>query len=362
MADDAGEKSEPPTPRRRSEARQRGQVAKSGDLNSALLLLGGLLCMRWFAPRMMASLLMVMKKYLSVDDAMASGAMDVVMVISSIGMFALSAAGPILLGIVLLALASNLMQVGLLFTLYPLQPKLDKLNPINGAKRLFSAKTFVQLGMNLMKLTVACAVAYSAVMDRKDDILLVMAIRGWQQVVLISKILYEVGIRLAAVLLVLAILDFMWQRYKHERDLKMSKQEVKEEMRRMEGDPVIKRRRRQMQFAAALQRIRSMVPTADVVVTNPTEYAIAIKYDAESMPAPKVVAKGRNLLARKIREIAIANGIPIVERAPLAQALFKMVEVGQEIPEQFYKAIAEILAYVYELSGRSPRRKRAAAA
>ncbi|MEE8386182.1 MAG: EscU/YscU/HrcU family type III secretion system export apparatus switch protein, partial [Dehalococcoidia bacterium] len=223
-----------------------------------------------------------------------------------------------------------------------------------GIKRIFSVKTMVQMAMNLLKLIVVTFVAYLAISSRLDDIMLSMGIGGWRQVVLLSKVLYEVGIQLAAVLLILALLDFAWQRYKFNKDLKMSKQEVKEELRRMEGDPLILQRRRRMQFAAAMQRVKSAVPTADVVVTNPTEYAIAIKYDAEDMHAPKVVAKGQNLLARKIREIALRHRIPIVERPPLAQALFKMVDVGQEIPEQFYKAIAEILAYVYELSGRAP--------
>ena len=162
---------------------------------------------------------------------------------------------------------------------------------------------------------------------------------------------------MAFALLIIALLDFAWQRYKHERDLRMSKHEVKEEMRRMEGDPILKQRRRKMQLAAAMQHIRTTVPTADVVVTNPTELAIAIKYDAHDMSAPRVVAKGADFLAKKIREIAIMSAVPIVERKPLAQALYKTVEVGQEVPEEFYKAIAEVLAYVYKLSGKSvPKR------
>jgi len=362
MPGDTGDKTEPATPRRRTEARDRGQIAKSTDLSSALLLVGGMLCLRWFAPHMMASLMNAMKEYLALRDPATAVQIDIITVVSSMGLFALTAAGPILLGLVLLAITSSLLQVGLLFTLYPLQPKGDKLNPINGIKRLFSAKMVVQMAMNVLKLALVSSVAYLVISERKDDILLAMGIGGWQQVVLISKVLYEVGLWLAAVLLILALLDYAWQRYKFEKDLKMSKQEVKEELRRMEGDPIIRQRRRRMQFAAAIQRIRSAVPTADVVVTNPTEFAIAIKYNVETMQAPKVVAKGQNLLAKMIRDIAVENGIPIVERPPLAQALFKMVEVGQEVPEQFYRAVAEILAYVYELSGRAPRGKPATAA
>ena len=153
-------------------------------------------------------------------------------------------------------------------------------------------------------------------------------------------------------LLVLAIIDYAYQRFKNERDLRMTKQQVKEEMKRMDGDPLIKQRRRQLARQMLEQKIKKDVPTADVIVTNPTHYAIALKYDADKMGAPRVVAKGKDFLALKIREIAIENGVPILERPPLARALYKTVEVGQEIPERFYSAVAEILAYVYELSGK----------
>ena len=212
---------------------------------------------------------------------------------------------------------------------------------------------FVQFAINFLKLTIVTLVAYVSIRGRMDEIMLALGVSGWPQLILISTVLYQVGLQLAFALLIIALLDYAWQRYKHERDLRMSKHEVKEEMRRMEGDPILKQRRRKMQLAAAMQHIRTTVPTADVVVTNPTELAIAIKYDAHDMGAPKVVAKGADYLAKRIREIAIQSAIPIVERKPLAQALYKTVEVGQEVPEEFYKAIAEVLAYVYKLSGKS---------
>jgi flagellar biosynthetic protein FlhB len=157
--------------------------------------------------------------------------------------------------------------------------------------------------------------------------------------------------------LVLAIIDYAWQRWKHEQDLKMTKQEIKEEFRRMEGDPMLKQRRRQVQQQLAQQRMRYDVPKADVIITNPTELAIAIKYDADAMAAPRVVAKGQGYMAAMIRQIAAEHGVPIVERKPLARALYKTVEVGQEIPREFYKAIAEVLAYVYEITQRGYRRR-----
>ncbi len=362
MPGDAGEKTEAATPRRRQEAREKGQVARSHDLGSALLLLGGMLALRWLGPWTMQVLVAAVERYLVVDDAASAARLDLAPLVASVGLCVLSATGPIMVALLLVALLSHLAQIGFLVTSEPLRPNLTRLNPIAGFGRLFSSRTLVQLAMNLTKLMVVTWVGYLAIESRLDKIMLAMDVGGWQQLVVISRVLYEVGLILAIVLLVIAVIDFAWQRWRHERDLRMSKEEVKEELRRMEGDPIVKQRRRRMQLVAALQHIRKNVPTADVVVTNPTELAVAIKYDVATMQAPKVVAKGQDYLAAKIREIAVQSGVPIVERKPLAQALFKTVEVGQEVPEQFYKAIAEILAYVYELAGKAGRFRRAPAA
>ncbi|HWL92347.1 MAG TPA: flagellar biosynthesis protein FlhB [Phycisphaerae bacterium] len=359
MADHAGERTEAPTPRRRQEAREKGQVARSGDLSSAVLLLGGMIALRMFGMNTMAALMQAMRENLSVSDPAVGRNLDVSQLVITTGMIVLTAAGPFLLAVVLIALVSNLVQVGAIFSTQPLAPQLERLNPLNGVGRLFNTRTIVQLAMNLLKLMIVCLVAYVTIHRRLGDLMLAMALEGWSQVGLLSSVLYELGLKLALVLLVLALFDFAWQKLKLERDLRMTRQEVKEEMRRMDGDPIIKQRRRKMQLAAAMQRIRKMVPTADVVVTNPTELAIAIKYDSEKMTAPRVVAKGADYLAKKIRELAALHGIPIVERKPLAQALYKNVEVGQEVPEQFYKAIAEILAYVYQLSGKKMKERAA---
>jgi flagellar biosynthetic protein FlhB len=216
--------------------------------------------------------------------------------------------------------------------------------------------------MNIVKLAIVVGFSWRAIADHVGNILMAMEVGGWEQIRLICGTVYDIGLWIAIILLIIALLDYVYQRWKHERDLRMTKEEVKEEMRRMEGDPVMKARRRKMQFVALMQQIRKAVPTADVVVTNPTELAIAIQYDAKQMQAPRVVAKGQDFIAAKIREIAVASGVPILERKPLAQALYKSVEVGQEVPEQFYKAIAEILAYVYEISGKAKRMNRPSAA
>ena len=168
-----------------------------------------------------------------------------------------------------------------------------------------------------------------------------------------TQVVFNIILRVGVLLFILAIVDYVYQRHTIEQSLKMSKQEVKDEMKNMDGDPHIKARRRQIAMQRHRERLKQDVPKADVIVTNPTEFAVALKYDPETMAAPKVVAKGQGYLAARIREIAIANGIPILERKPLARALYKLCNVGQEVPEQFYSAIAEILAYVYELTGRS---------
>jgi len=200
-------------------------------------------------------------------------------------------------------------------------------------------------------------VGYSAVHGRIEQIISVQQLSFLQIFGLGAGIVFSIIVRVAVLLLVLAIIDYCWQRYRLEKQLKMTKQEVKEEMRRMEGDPKIKQRRRQIAIQMITQRFKKDVPTADVVVTNPTEFAVALKYDQTTMHAPRVIAKGQGYLAMKIREIAIAHGVPILERKPLARALYKLVDIGHEIPEQFYSAVAEILAYVYELSGKLKQRK-----
>ena len=362
MAADVGDRTEAPTPRRRQDARQHGQIARSSDLSSALLLLGGLLLLRWAGPYTWTALTNFFERYMTVDDAASASRLDLHPILASIGMVVLAAAGPIMAGLFIAAAASSFVQVGFVFTTDPLVPNLGRLNPLSGFSKILSGRTFVQLAMNIVKLAIVIGFSWRAIADHVGNILLAMEVGGWEQIRLICGTVYDIGLRIAIILLVIALLDYVYQRWRHERDLRMTKEEVKEEMRRMEGDPVIKARRRKMQFVALMQQIRKAVPQADVVVTNPTELAIAIQYDVKQMQAPKVVAKGQDFIAAKIREIAIASGVPILERKPLAQALYKTVEVGQEVPEQFYKAIAEILAYVYEISGKAKRMNRPSAA
>jgi flagellar biosynthetic protein FlhB len=351
MSEEYGEKTEAPTPRRRQEAREQGQVARSQDLTGAALIVGAILLLNAFGQDLMKALRVLLADTLSLrtTDPNAAFAQSLASLLH-----VARALAPVLVGVVLVVVVVNLLQVGFAPNLQRLQPNLGALNPLKGLGRVFGkGRSPVQALIAAAKLTVLVLVAYSAVRDRLGVIVSAQGLGYLQVFGLGADMVYSIALRLGMALLILALLDYAWQRYRIEQQLKMSKQEVKEEMRRMEGDPKIKQRRRQIAMQIAHQRLKKDVPTADVVVTNPTEFAVAIKYDAGNMHAPRVIAKGRDLMAARIREIAIANGVPILERKPLARALFKLVEVGQEIPEQFYSAVAEILAYVYELSGKA---------
>ena len=354
MAEDLGDKTEAPTPRRRQEAREQGQIARSQDLSSAALLVGAMVLLKSFGDDVVGALRALVAEALSartLDDRSPWTALDPFR--SPLVQFAKSLA-PLLVGVALLVVAVNLAQVGWAFNPRRLRPNPGALNPFKGIGRLFGkGRSPAQAVMGALKLVLVTTVAYSALHGRLADVVLAQQTGYLQILGLAAGIVYSIGLRVGIVLLLLAVLDYALQRYRVEKQLKMTKQEVKEEMRRMEGDPRIKQRRRQVAMQIAGQRLRRDVPTADVIVTNPTEFAVALKYDNGTMYAPRVIAKGRGATARRIREIAIASGVPILERKPLARALFKLVEVGQDIPEQFYAAVAEILAYVYELSGKS---------
>jgi flagellar biosynthesis protein FlhB len=361
MAEDQGDKTEAPTPRRRQEAREQGQVARSPDLAAAALLLSALIMLNSFGAGMVQSLQSMVRKMLSLDSMQDFTAKDALIDIVSALVSMASALAPLLGVAVVVAIVINLAQVGLVFNAERLAPNFEALNPTRGFSRLFSRGAGpAKLGLSLLKVLLLGAVGYSAVHGRLFEIVTIQQLSFVQIFYLAAQIIFSIGIRMAIVMLILAIIDYAYQRYRLEQQLKMTKQEVRDEMRRMDGDPKIKQRRRQIAMQLHRRRLKKTVPTADVVVTNPTEFAVALKYDAASMNAPRVIAKGRGVIAQYIRTLAIDAGVPILERPPLARALYKMVEVGQEVPEQFYTAIAEILAYVYELS-RKLKRKGAAA-
>ena len=350
MAEDFGDKTEAPTPRRREEAREEGSVAKSTDLTSAALLVGGMILLSRFGGDLLTAMLGVVKQMLSHESLshldgrhVFDGSAPAMIVVAK-------ALVPLMAGIIVIAVVANVLQVGWHPNPGRLAPNFEALNPLNGIGRLFKGKSMMVGVMALLKTALVAATIYSALHGRMNQIASVQELEFVQILHLGAEIVYSIGLRVGILLLILAIIDYGYQRWQLEQSLKMSKQEVKEEMRRMEGDPKIRMRRRQIAQQMAQKKLKKDVPTADVVITNPTEFAIALKYDVKTMHAPRVVAKGQGLIAKRIRELAIEAGIPILERKPLARALYKLVEVGQEIPEEFYSAIAEILAYVYELT------------
>jgi flagellar biosynthetic protein FlhB len=359
----AGDKTEAPTPRRRQEAREQGNLARSPDLSAAVLLLGALWLMRWFGAGIIVALRSVISEMLSPRSlADLDGRMVGPQVLHLVGQVGMSVA-PLLGGAVLIAVAVNVAQVGLNLNGQRLVPNLAALSPFRGLSKLLGGgRGPVFILMNVVKILLVGLVAYSAVGGRLGQIIAVQQLSFQQIFGLGCEIVFSIGVRVAMLLLFLAILDYIYQRYRLEQSLRMTKQEVKDEMRRMEGDPLMKQRRRQIAVQRAVQKLKKDVPKADVVVTNPTHYAIALKYEEGKMRAPRLVAKGADFMAQRIRELASEAGVPIVERPTLARAIYRMIDVGEEIPEQFYSAVAEILAYVYELNRRAGRAAAAPAA
>jgi len=352
MPADADAKTEPATPRRRREARMKGQIARSNDLSGAVALFMAMVALKLLGPGIWQSFIAIYRASLAPESP--TSLHTIMPLVGAITIEVAKRLATFLLIVMVAVFAVLYAQVGNLITFQPLTPSLSKINPLNGIKRLFSVRTVMMAVANMGKLLVVSVIAYLMFAHSAAPVIYSFTLGYSDAFWLGAALAFELGMQLSIALVVLALLDYAWQRYKHERDLRMTKEEVKDEFRNMEGDPKIKQRRRQLQFQLALQRIRQHVPKADVIVTNPTHVAIAIQYDAAVMAAPRVVAKGADELALRIRQIAMELSIPIVERKALARALYDVVEVGQYIPERFYHAIAEILAYIYELTGRSP--------
>jgi flagellar biosynthetic protein FlhB len=349
MPGDQGDRTEAPTPKRRQEARSRGQVPRSQDLPAAAVMLAGLVGLKVLGPGIWRRLQLVMHHGLEQGDQTGGGLASFAGAEARLALFTML---PLMIVVFIAALITLYCQVGVLFTWHPVTPSFAKLNPIQGLRRLLSARTAVLAVLNIGKLLLLVGVAYWTLKDVLHIIVFSANLEHVPLYAMGAKLLLNLGIRLAAVMLILAVADYAYQRMRHEKDLRMSKEEIREELKHMEGDPVLKRRRRDIQMKLAMQRIRRDVPKADVIVTNPTHFAIALRYAPAEMTAPRVLAKGADELALRIRQIAALHGIPIVERPVLARGMYDAVDVGQEIPERFYEAVAEILAYVYELTGR----------
>lgn len=360
MAETSGDKKHLATDKRRRQAREQGQVVKSQDLTSAALLLAALAVLWVLGGPAAEHLAGAMADALSVPRVQPLGAADATnWLLVSGGRLALASV-PMLIAMLVAGILVNVTQTGLLLSPAKITPKLSNISPLSGAKRILSVQGAARLGFGLFKVMIIAAVALLALRHYRDPILSLAALTVPEIASTLFRSLMGTCVWIGAALFVLAILEYSFQRWKHEKDLMMSDQELRDEMKETEGDPQVAARRKQVQRQMMMQRAESEVPKADVVVSNPTELAIAIQYDPLAMPAPIVLAKGAGVLAQKIRRIALENGIPVVERKPLAQVLYKSVEVGDVVPAEQYQAVAEVLRYVYQLQGKEIPRPTAA--
>ncbi|MBA3313074.1 MAG: flagellar biosynthesis protein FlhB [Planctomycetota bacterium] len=357
MAEENDDRTEDPTERRRAEAREQGNVAKSSDLTAAALMLAAAAAVLALAPPMSQQLAeLTVAAFSSVSLSLDQGR---ALQLGSGYIIGLGEAVlPVLLLAGLVSLGSNLMQVGVLFSPEALQPKFSRISPLAGVKRILSIRAVAKLGVSLGKLAILTSITSLLIGWALPEFLLLTGSAPGVVAVMIHESSARLAFSLAAALLVLALLDFSFQKWKHEQELRMTKQEVRDEMKNMEGDPHIRHRRREAHRKLAQSREMQSVKGADVVVTNPTHYAVALKYDPDRMPAPVVVAKGVDTIALQIRKIAAEHDVPILERPELARALYASVKVGRAIPVDLYEAFVEIMAYVYRITGKTPKNLR----
>jgi flagellar biosynthesis protein FlhB len=348
MAGGKDNKSESPTRRRLQKARDKGQIARSKDVSSAAVFLGVLLMLLFFGQTVFRVLESEMLFLFSarlpreITVGYLSG------IINTVSLHTASIIIPILMGAMVVSVGANVLQGGFVFSGEALGFHFEKLNPKLGLSRIFSKNGLIELFKSLLLIGAVSIITYQVVSRHMAlyPRLILMDVRKllhWT-----ASISYEVCVRVAVVLVIMAIADYCFQRYRFTEQLKMTKQEVKEEFKETEGDPITKARIRRIQREMARKRMMADVPKSDVIITNPTHYAVALSYKIETMEAPKVVAKGVGFLALKIRELAQEHDIPLVENKPLAQTLYKSVEIGEFIPGNLYRTVAEILAYVYK--------------
>lgn len=353
-----GEKTEQPTAKKLEDARKEGQVAKSKEIANAFGLLALFLVLKLYLGSMGTHFLeMFSAAYTQIPDVakMYNGNLPVAslqVLIRSVMLQIIIILAPVLLVGVVVAFVCDVAQVKWKPTTKPLQPKFSKLNPIKGFGRIFSANSLMELVKSFLKLLLIGYMVYSYLKDRIGQIFILYHISLNQAIGLIGETVTDLGIRVAAVYMIIAFMDFAYQKWKFNEDMKMTKQEVKDEYKNQEGDPQVKSKQKQRMREASMRRMMQQLPEADVVITNPTHYAVAIKYDPDKYDAPYVLAKGENYLAQRIKDVARENNIEIVENKPLARMLYANVDIGELVPPELYQAVAEVLAFVYHLKGK----------
>ncbi|MEL6740859.1 MAG: flagellar biosynthesis protein FlhB [Planctomycetota bacterium] len=347
-----GERTEQPTSKRLGKARNDGQVPKSQDLSAAFTLLIGVMLFAVLGSTLIAGFTRIMARELGGSGpGFGPWAEGIPTGTYTVAIDAAQLALPSMIIIFIAAVIAQLAQVGILFTTKPLMPKLSKLNPIQGVKRVFGKRGLVKSGINILKLSVLLGVATLVLVVRLEEIGALPRLHPAAAYAVLLRMLVELALILIFVLLLIAIIDYIYQRWQHKQDLKMTKQEVKDERKSMEGDPQIKQARMRAAQEILKQRIGQSVPQADVIVANPTHFSVALQYDRETMSAPTITAKGADEVALRIRYLAARANVPIVARPPLARALYFGAGVGETVAPEHYEAVAEVLAYVYRING-----------
>jgi flagellar biosynthetic protein FlhB len=346
------DKTEPATPKKREEARKKGQAGKSREIPSVAVLAAGIIFLYFGGRRLITSLENFIERTFNSVPAMKGSDFNIAYLSHEYLVTFILMILPMLATLVVVAIVANIAQTGFIWSVEPLAPKASKISPIEGAKKMFSKRALVELGKSIGKVMIVGWAAFSVIQGNFGRFLQLSYQDKAQIMGFMGKTSLDMVTRSCYVIALLALLDFLYQRWEFEQDIKMTKQEVKEEYKQTEGDPIVKSRIRSIQREMARRRMMEDVKKADVIITNPEHLAIALIYDSSSMEAPTVVAKGADRIALKIRSIAKENHIPLVENRPLAQNLYKLVDIGQQIPPDFYQAAAEILAYVYGLKNR----------
>ncbi len=353
MAEQAGEKKHEASQHRRDKAKEEGNVARSQDLGSAVLLLVCVVVLDWFGPQLFQAIVTMVVDQLQNQTYWESDSRTHLVIFVDLIRRAGLALLPLMGTAFLAAVLVNVGQSGILWIPEKLGFDLSRIDPLQGFSRLFSVQNATRLGFGLLKIGIVSIVLLWGLWTRAYDIMRLSGLSVEHVGVFVWRTTIDLTTQVAWSLVILAVLDYGFQKWKYEQDLMMTDEDLREEIKSTQGDPQMKARRRRVQREIASQRIASDVPKADVVITNPTELAVALQYNPKTMKAPIVVAKGAELVAARIRKIALEHGIPIVERKPLAQALFKSVDVGRAIPVEQYTAVAEVLKYVYQVKGKS---------
>jgi flagellar biosynthetic protein FlhB len=349
---DQSQKTEEPTQKRLEDSRQKGQVANSREVNNWIMILAGTVVVMLFAPAMMRDMRLAMLKFIEKPHAMRLDAAQAGEVLVDLFLNV----GVILLTPMLIlfgaALATGLVQSGLIMAPERIKPKLDKISLISGVKRLFSMRSLTEFAKGLFKISVVGFVATMLMLPEFASLDQIPKLEVSDMLGYIHGLIGRLLIGVLSIITVIAALDFLYQKFEHLKQNRMSRQEIKDEMKQTEGDPMVKQRLRQIRHDRARKRMMAAVPEASVVITNPTHFAVALKYELDEMSAPILIAKGVDHLAFRIREIAREADVPIVENPPLAQALYAGVEIDDQIPPEHYKAVAEIIGYVLRLKGK----------